>query len=596
MALQRWAGGLVRMGPVFGWLPRFGGDLRAAPHLLTVGGGLTEAGAIGCGVVGPMLGGEDGAGAGDMSPSSLVDVLHGSRSELELALAAVERAEGAWERVDAEHLSRRLAERATLLDRGLPLLRGGLSAALAAPDLLGADEPRTYLVLALNEDELRPGGGFISGVGEVRVDAGRVVTMTFRDSYAVDDFSQPYPDAPEPMERYMGIELWVFRDSNWSPDFPTAAQQAVALYRPGYPVSVDGVVALDQQAVQRLVGAVAPVAIEGVEEPVTGETVLGYMQEAWAPGSEDWSAEWWLERKSFMGATAEAFWSRIQEGDVDWIALARSVLGLLEEKHLLVYVPDPTLAEVLAEQGWDGAVRPGRGDFLMVVDSNMGYNKASARVEQEAIYEVDLRQSPPEASLTLTYTHTSTADVACRPETRYAASYEGMMERCYWGYARVLAREGSELMEATRIPVPGEMLWSGEDYSGEVTVGTTDDEGWTSWGVMAVLAPGSVETRDFTWTLPSDVVGWEGQEGRYRLRAQKQPGKRAHPLTVRVRLPEGSELVHAGPEVRSLQDGWVVFEAVLDRDLAFELRFTGDGEEGVDVAGTGGTAGTAVDG
>ncbi len=42
----------------------------------------------------------------------------------------------------------------------------------------------------------------------------------------------------------MGIDLWVFRDSNWSPDFPTAARQAVALYRPGQPVSVDGVVAL----------------------------------------------------------------------------------------------------------------------------------------------------------------------------------------------------------------------------------------------------------------------------------------------------------------------------------------------------------------
>ena len=102
------------------------------------------------------------------------------------------------------------------------MLRQGFSALTVAPQLLGMDRPRTYLVLALNEDELRPGGGFITGVGEIRVQAGKVITMTFRDSYAVDDFTQPYPDPPEPMRRYMGLDLLVLRDSNWSPDFPTA--------------------------------------------------------------------------------------------------------------------------------------------------------------------------------------------------------------------------------------------------------------------------------------------------------------------------------------------------------------------------------------
>jgi len=239
----------------------------------------------------------------------------------------------------------------------------------------------------------------------------------------------------------------------------------------------------------------------------------------------------------------------------------------------MVYMLDPTMQTVLAEQGWDGALRPGNGDFLMVVDANVGYNKASAKVEQQADYEVDLGPSPPQARLTLTYTHTSTADVTCRPESRYAATYEGMMDRCYWDYLRVLAPEGSELVDASRIPVPGELVWDGEDYSGEVAVGMVDGAPFTSWGVMGVVAPGDSRTRRFSWALPPDVVEWEGRTGRYTLKIQKQPGKESHPLTVRLRLPEGSKLEGATPSPSSVGGGWVRYQVVLDQDMAFEVDF-----------------------
>jgi len=570
--LQREAGWLVRAAPALGWLPGVGSDLRAAPHLLAVADDLTLAGTTVCNELSPLLNAVAGD-EGTVSPEQVVRGLADARPELERALAAVERAQGTWADVDVSRLSARTARWTATVDRLLPLLRVGLGVAVIAPDLLGADGPRTYLILAQNEDELRPTGGFLTGVGEIRLEGGRVVSMTFRDSYAVDDFSQPYPDPPEPLRRYMGIDLWVFRDSNWSPDFPTAVRQAVALYRPGHPVTVDGVIALDQYAVRELVDALGPLAVEGADEPVTGETVIPYIRQAWAPEGGQLTRDWWRGRKSFMGPLAQAAWERLQDGQVHWRTLAETLSRLLDGKHILLYFVHPRAQSLLAARNWDGALRPGTGDFLTVVDANVGYNKASARVQQAIIYEVDLSRRPPQVTLTLVYTHTGPAGYPCQPEVRYDPVYEQMMDRCLWDYVRIYVPRGSRLLDATRIPVPGDALWSGETEPGEVTVRPAEEGPFLPMETLLLLPPGTAQTRSFTWELPEDVVAWHGDEGTYTLRVQKQPGTVGHPLRVRVHLGDGLTLLSASPTPVAVDGSALMFQMLLDRDREITVRF-----------------------
>lgn len=569
-SLRRWGGLPARLAPLFGWLPVVGGDLRAAPHLLTVADGLSEAGSLACDLLAPALSDVE---AGGFSPEEAVSLLAAGQEEMTQAAAAVARAEEAWAQVPVASLYPPLGDRAALVERGLSLLRAGFQAAALAPPLLGTDAPRTYLVLALNEDELRAGGGFISGVGEIHLAAGRVVTMTFRDSYAVDDFTQPYPLPPEPLSRFMDIGLWVFRDSNWSPDFPTAARQAIALYRPGYPVTVDGVVALDQQAVQALIAALGPLTLDDGTQ-VTGADILDYIRVAWNPAGGETTPEWWRNRKAFMGLIAGAAWERVQSGAVDWVALGRAALRLLDEKHLLVYLVQPEAEAILSSLGWDGALRAGPGDYLLVVDTNMGFNKVNARVQEEIVYRVDLRPTPPQAGLTLLYTHTSTATAPCDQRPHYGDDYADMMERCYWDYIRIYAPAGSALTEATQLPVPGAYLLTGEDYDGRVAVSPAEEGDWTVFGVLGLLRPGENVRRAFVWTLPEDVVQLtaDGEEV-YTLRVQKQPGTAGHPLTVRIHLPEGSRLIESVPRPTTAEDGWLIYRQPLSRDREYTLRF-----------------------
>ena len=85
--------------------------------------------------------------------------------------------------------------------------------------------------MAQNEDELRATGGFLTGAGIVTVENGRIVDLSFLDSNYVDNYwVKPYDFPPQPLYDYMGLEMLLFRDANYWPDFPTSARKAMDLY------------------------------------------------------------------------------------------------------------------------------------------------------------------------------------------------------------------------------------------------------------------------------------------------------------------------------------------------------------------------------
>jgi len=565
--LRREVGALVTLAPLFRWMPIIGNDLDAAPHLLDVADALTDAGSLVC---------ESFARSGvrDVSLGDVMRTFAENQATLQQAADAATRAEQAMPPVRSETFSPLLSSRVATLQRALPLVRAGLQVATSAPSLGGFDHPRTYLVLGLNEDELRPGGGFITGVVEVRVEAGRMVTMVFRDSYAVDDFSKPYPNPPEPLLAFMGIDQWVFRDANWSPDFPTAARQAIELYRPGGAVAtIDGVIGVDQFAFQELVAAIGPLQVADVSEPITGANVVAYMRRAWAPSDGNLTGAWLRQRKSFMGPLAEAARSRIEAGTFDKIALAQTLVRLLEGKHVQIFVNQPETAAILREQGWDGALHRTSGDYLMVVDANVGYNKVSARVRQAVTYQVDLGAAPPRGEITLVYTNTANVNCPCVFEMRYDPVYEQMMNRCYWDYLRVYVPSSARLDDATPIPIPASALWRKMPDPGAVVARAADEGGFLSLQVPMVLPTTALQTRRYSLTLADNVVQWDKNRGQYNLYVQKQAGAPEYPVSVSVQIPEGSVFLGAEPQPTLVGGGKVVFRLSLNRDYNILLRF-----------------------
>jgi hypothetical protein len=589
-AIQSQVGPLLPALRYLRWVPKYGGDLAAAADLLDVAVGVTSAGERTFHALSPALALVQEPGAnpapGSLLGEELLGVLVGARPELQQAQQELNAANQARAQIDRHSLSPQVSELLARLDRYLPWFEIALDSGLLAPGLLGADGPRTYLILAQNNQELRATGGFISGVGELEVKDGQLASLSFGDSYAVDNLEVAHDIPPPAFQQTLLGEMWLFRDTNWDADFPTSARRALDVYARDRGVQANGVIALDLTALELLLAALGPVQVEGFPEAVTGDNVLQMLQEQWAnPSSgpsfgEDWDREWWLHRKDFMGPIASAALDKLLSGKgVDPVKLARALKQALDQKHILVYVDDHDAVALLRGRNWDGALPelPLSSDVLLVVDSNVGFNKMDASVTRSIGYKVELVGGVPQAQLTLTYQNQGAKQVKedCVQEAAYGEGYADMMARCYWDYVRVYVPPGSQLLRGPELSFPpGSLLARNTEVLDQQPISATLVEGdWTVWAAFFDLAPGDERVLTFEYQLPIEMVQREPDGTvRYRLWVQKQPGTEAVPLRVEVVLSPGAELLEAAPA------GLPVVETDLRSDRVFEIVFQ-TGEE-----------------
>jgi hypothetical protein len=115
-------------------------------------------------------------------------------------------------------------------------------------------------------------------------------------------------------------------------------------------------------------------------------------------------------------------------------------------------------------------------------------------------------------------------------------------------------------------------VWSGTEGNDSPTQ-FAEEGGKLMLGNRLVVAPGKSRQIRHHILVP-DKIRKVGSRSYYRLTVQKQPGTRAHWLTVRVTLPKGANLVTSTPEASSiyeLRQKVVEFRTRLATDQMFEI-------------------------
>ncbi|MBI5944318.1 MAG: DUF4012 domain-containing protein [Chloroflexi bacterium] len=570
------------------WVPTYGGDISQSPDLLEMAVGLSAAADEGLQAIQPSL---ETALRQDQAVDvlAILEELQAVESKLLSAQVALTQAQAARDRIDSEKLSpylRNLLESrldpllASIAGKQFPM-EDALALMHSAPRLLGVgkDGPQTYLLMIQNEDELRPTGGFLTAVGSVVIRDGKLFSINIESSENVDDRSKPYPNAPWQLDKYMMAEILVLRDANWFTDFRTSAEWAEYLYSYTRAHSVDGLIAINQHVVVELLKALGPVKVEGVSFDIDNKNVLSYMRSAKEARPRGTTGGW--DRKQFIGKLAKPLLEKILNArGSTWSSLTPVLLKLLDERHILLQFDDEEMTDLLARRAWDGAVTPPQNsDFLMAVDSNIGFNKSNAMLETVLSYEVDLTSTAaPVGHLIVGHKNQSQSDLPCVPRidaigNNMSEAYN--MDSCHFTYLRIYNPAGTELRSATPQAIPAEQTLREIAVPAEVDqLNDEDIPGVQVFGALVVIPQNKTVEISFDLILPNSVVTYDAMKDlwTYRLTVQKQPGTVSIPITIKILLPSGADVTSAPSGFRQEQQGWVI-TMNLQRDIHLEFVF-----------------------
>lgn len=542
-------------------LPWLGSQLEAAEELAGIGYEGSEVGLAGIEVLRAFnTMSRDDEGALGEKIVAFLDTVRPQMTRVEERLAAIRARRSALEGQLLPPLAGLVAE----VDRRLPYLEESLrryrSGDAVAAELLGYHGPMTYLILGQDNTELLPGGGLIGVYGLITMEQGRLTESVFADAGDIIEGWQieqegRYVQPPGPLKRYLLRDWsWNFGVSNWSPDFPTAARQALFFFEGGGGPPVEGVIALDFTTLEGLLAVLGPMSIADYGVTVSADSVtevtLIRTRTVVRPGEN---------KHAFAQAVAsQVLDGALAGGHEKWTPLLETLERLAAQKHVTLYARDPALQGHLRELGWTGEVLDGPGDYLQVVEASVHSTKLNLVVEERAEVEIRLdAEGDARNTVTLYYEN----GLASWAEGRDPALvYDLMLSGFYGDYVRLLAPPQAILEEVT---LNGQQVGIEE---------IALEAGKASFGRYLPLPDGARASLGFSYEVPAAVTVSKGVY-EYRLLIQKQAGVKAMPLQISLSLPQGASLRSVDLDGRRLEDQPSRIETDLERDRELVVRY-----------------------
>lgn len=389
---------------------------------------------------------------------------------------------------------------------GLPV-----SSANVLPTLLGVDRPRTYLVLFLNNTEMRPGGGFIGTYAIVRMNQGLAELQKVGGTENIEKTSSTTVAVPpEPLQKYLKVSEWYFRDSNWSPDFSRASDEALTLFAREHdvpPGGFDGVIGLTPTVIEQMLKITGPISVNGLD--LSADNVTERMEYQVEYGYKNQGISFG-DRKQFLGAFGHALISKIK-GELwqNWSSYFVLLQRMIDERQLVVHMVDNQLQDTLREAGWSGEMHMTDGDYLLWADANLGALKTDVAVQRSLSYSIAPTSSGYAATVQMNYQHTG--------------HFDWRTSR-YRDYVRVFVPRGSALLG-----VDGAMAADRSTEVGKPDQGIENGRQW--FGAFISIEPGKSGVLAFHYLVAPSVVD-QIKQGTYSLQFDKQIGTPANQLTL----------------------------------------------------------------
>ncbi len=524
------------------WLPFTGDQIRSSKHLLAAAEHLSAAGSRFSRLAIPLANG----GEGFSNAASFFEQLEHDRANLAAIVDETNQAIEELRLVQSASLPPEYGQQVKRIQDALPLLRASLRAVSDGTSLLtsllGVDAPTEQLFVFQNANELRATGGFIGSFALIRLDRGafRILDAPGKGSFGIDDYLPDTITPPLPLQ--VITPSWYFRDANWSPDFPTTAQQLTRFYEQARGFEPDGVIAVTHLFLERMLAITGPIELPAYGLTVDSSNVTAVTQ-AQVERNFDLRVN---DPKKFIVDLVPLLADRLAKLELgQYPAALGAIVESMAAGDLQIWNGNRATQVRIDALGWSGAVPEAGGDFLALVNTNVGGGKSDGVINESIRDDLTINQDGTVmATVTVTRTHTGAA----------GDTFTGSRNRTYHRLyvppgSRLISAEGFTKLSPTvfqKLPAdtaPDQLLTETE---GRVVVdeqsGTRINQefGKTVFGNWTEVDPGQSVTFRWRYELPFRL---SGDLLSYSLMLWRQPGARHRTADIRVAVPKGKKIV-----------------------------------------------------
>lgn len=250
-----------------------------------------------------------------------------------------------------EQISAAVDQLVGLIGETADIVSGLDTAAELLPPMLGADGDRTYLLLFMNNAELRAGGGIPGALSTVSVSNG-AIELTEQSTAGDLGYFDPVPVAATdeeasifalPVDRYM-------QNVTATPDFTRSALMAQGMWAERTGQQVDGVIGIDVGALQLLLGATGPVELVG-DDVLTAENAAQLLlSDVYARFENP------AEQDAFFALAAQRVFETVTNLDADPAQLVDALAAGVREQRIALWSADQAEQQRLAELDLTGGL------------------------------------------------------------------------------------------------------------------------------------------------------------------------------------------------------------------------------------------------
>jgi hypothetical protein len=252
-------------------------------------------------------------------------------------------------------------------------------------DRLIAD--KTYIVLLQNNYELRATGGFAGSYVRIKMTPAGMKDMFVQDIYVPDGKLPGHVEPPYPVQEAFGQGWWKLRDANWAIDFPRATADIAWFMEQGGERPVDGVIAVNMSLFKKWLEITGPVEVTTYGQKVTANNFYNLAQSEaetdFVPGT--------TAKRDFLGATGTVMMEKLKDMKfIELIKLTKLIKEQMDSGEIMIWTKEIEIEKEIEKNKWDGGLglKPSAYDYIYMVESNLGANKANCCIERNMRYEI----------------------------------------------------------------------------------------------------------------------------------------------------------------------------------------------------------------